>query len=131
MKTEYLAILHKDEDTGFGISFPDAPGCVSAGDTPEEALKSGAEALQGHLQVSIDHGDALPEPSKVLDRDAIDMEGFVRLALVAVERPTRARRINITIDEALLARIDRAAEQRGMNRSAYLSEGGRRMMEEG
>ena len=34
---EYVAYLHKDRDSDFGVSFPDFPGCVTAGRTLEEA----------------------------------------------------------------------------------------------
>jgi hypothetical protein len=29
----YIAVVHKDEDTSYGVTFPDVPGCISAGDT--------------------------------------------------------------------------------------------------
>ena len=40
-----VALIHKDKHSDFGISFPDFPGCVSAGSTLEEAADMGAEAL--------------------------------------------------------------------------------------
>ncbi|WP_231130563.1 type II toxin-antitoxin system HicB family antitoxin [Bacillus thuringiensis] len=44
----YPAILEKSSD-GYGIYFPDLPGCVSHADTQEDALKEGREALGLHL----------------------------------------------------------------------------------
>jgi hypothetical protein len=41
----YIALMHKDEGTSYGVSFPDVPGCISAGDTFEEAVSNAAEAL--------------------------------------------------------------------------------------
>lgn len=35
----YVAFIHRDKEPGFGISFPDFPGCISAGDTIDEAIK--------------------------------------------------------------------------------------------
>ncbi len=29
----YIALVHKDKDTSYGVSFPDVPGCISAGET--------------------------------------------------------------------------------------------------
>ena len=40
----YVAFIHRDE-AGFGVSFPDFPGCVSIGDTVEDAVCHGSEAL--------------------------------------------------------------------------------------
>jgi predicted RNase H-like HicB family nuclease len=58
----FIALVHKDPDTSYGISFPDLPGCISAGDTFEEALKNAAEALAGHLSVMKADADAMPRP---------------------------------------------------------------------
>jgi predicted RNase H-like HicB family nuclease len=45
----YVALVHKDKDTSYGVSFPDVPGCISAGDTFEGAIDNAAVALAGHL----------------------------------------------------------------------------------
>ena len=46
---EYIAYLHKDKDSDFGVSFPDFPGCVTAGRTLEEARQMAVEALTLHM----------------------------------------------------------------------------------
>jgi predicted RNase H-like HicB family nuclease len=43
----YIALIHKDHDTSYGVSFPDVPGCVSAGDTFEEAVDNAAGRAGG------------------------------------------------------------------------------------
>src|SRR5687767_350886 len=58
----YIALVHKGNDTSYGVSFPDVPGCISAGDTFEEALENAAEALAGHLSVMKADGDGIPRP---------------------------------------------------------------------
>jgi predicted RNase H-like HicB family nuclease len=58
----YIALVHKDQDTSYGVSFPDIPGCISAGQTFEEALENAAEALAGHLSVMKADGDLMPRP---------------------------------------------------------------------
>ena len=45
----YIALVHKDAGTSYGVSFPDVPGCVSAGDTFEDAVANAGEALAGIL----------------------------------------------------------------------------------
>ena len=64
---EYIAYLHKDRDSDYGVSFPDFPGCITAGRTLDEASRMAAEALALHIQGMIEDGDAVPEPSKVDD----------------------------------------------------------------
>jgi predicted RNase H-like HicB family nuclease len=50
----YIGIVHKDEASDFGISFPDFPGCISAGRTLEETVVMGREALEGHIGLMAD-----------------------------------------------------------------------------
>jgi predicted RNase H-like HicB family nuclease len=58
----YIALVHKDEGTSYGVSFPDVPGCVSAGDTFEQAVANAAEALAGHFALMKADGEAIPAP---------------------------------------------------------------------
>jgi predicted RNase H-like HicB family nuclease len=58
----YIALVHKDDGTSYGVSFPDVPGCISAGDTFEEAVANAAEALGGHFALMKADGDAVPQP---------------------------------------------------------------------
>ena len=62
-KFYYPAFAGKDEDSDSGVSFPDFPGCVSAGETVEEALLGAQEALAGHVALMLEDGEDLPEPS--------------------------------------------------------------------
>ena len=47
---QYIALIHKDADSDYGVSFPDLPGVISAGKTLDEAREMGAEALALHLE---------------------------------------------------------------------------------
>jgi predicted RNase H-like HicB family nuclease len=58
----YIALVHKDDGTSYGVTFPDVPGCVSAGDTFEEAIGNAVEALTGHLALMRMDGDDIPLP---------------------------------------------------------------------
>lgn len=44
--TYYIGIVHKDEDSSYGISFPDLPGCFSAGETLDELERNAIEAIE-------------------------------------------------------------------------------------
>jgi len=61
----YVALVHKDEGTSYGVSFPDLPGCISAGDTMDEALANAAEALAGHLALMRSDGDVVGKPRSI------------------------------------------------------------------
>lgn len=116
----YPAIIERSA-TGYSVFFPDLPGCTSAGASVNEAARNAEEALAGHLLVSEQFGDAIPDPSEL---DAIPPDPAVdevaRL-LVRGERSGKSIRINITIDEGLLAAIDRIAP----NRSGFLADAAR------
>lgn len=45
----YQAFIHQDAN-GFGVSFPDFPGCIAQGDTLDAALQSAREALAFHVE---------------------------------------------------------------------------------
>lgn len=119
----YPAIIERGPE-GFGVFFPDLPGCVSAGATVQEAAIGAEEALSGHLSLMIEHGDQLAEPSDLdtIQRDP-DVDEVARI-LVRGERPGRAVRVQVTIEDGLLARIDRVAS----NRSRFLSDAARAML---
>jgi len=68
---QYIAYLHKDSDSDFGVSFPDFPGYITAGKTLEEARRLAPEALAFHIEGMREDGDAIPKPSTLdeLSRD--------------------------------------------------------------
>ena len=85
----YIALVHKDKDTSYGVSFPDVPGCISAGDTFEEAIENASQALAGHLALMRADGDAIPNARSLdeLKRDAefIEHSGDAVIAFVRPE----------------------------------------------
>src|SRR5688500_20228304 len=110
LPTVYYPAIIERARRGYSVFFPDLPGCASAGRTVKEAAINAEEALSGHLLVSDQYGDALAEPSE-LDALEVDPEvDEVARILVRGERQGRAVRINITLDEGLIAAIDRGAE---------------------
>jgi antitoxin HicB len=42
----YIALIHKDADSCYGVSFPDVPGVFTAGDTIDEAMQQAAGVLE-------------------------------------------------------------------------------------
>lgn len=116
---EYIAYLHKDRKSDFGVSFPDFPGCVTAGKTLEEARRMAVEALALHIRGRAEDDEAIPEPSTIDDvADDSAMKGAVAF-LVSVDLEKTVR-VNITARESQIDAIDRRAEEAGMTRSAYM-----------
>ena len=55
--------LSKDEGGGYLVEYPDIPGCMSDGETVEEAIANGREALRDCIAVFRESGRKLPKPS--------------------------------------------------------------------
>ena len=57
---KYRVYLEQDEDGVFVASCPALPGCVSQGETRQEATENIQEAVEGYLKSLHKHGDAVP-----------------------------------------------------------------------
>jgi len=68
--THYIAIVEEEEGKATGVWFPDLPGCVSAGDTLDEAMQNAAEALELWAQAMIESGQTIPPPRSLADLNA-------------------------------------------------------------
>lgn len=117
---EYIAYLHKDNDSDYGVSFPDFPGCITAGSTLEEARRMAADALSLHIAGIREDGEAIPQPSTLDDlRSDLALKNAVAF-LVEVIEPEKTIRVNITARESELAEIDMRARKARLTRSAYM-----------
>lgn len=125
----YIALIHKDPDSDYGVSFPDLPGAISAGRTLDEARDMAAEALALHLEGMAEDGEPIPAPSTLEEimQDAQNRDGVAVLIPVTPQAP-RAVRINITLPSDLLAQIDEYAEREGFTRSGFLAQAAKKSM---
>jgi predicted RNase H-like HicB family nuclease len=127
----YIALIHKDADSDFGVSFPDFPGCITAGSSIDEAKNLAQEALEFHVEGMVEDGDVLPEPSSLeavmRERDNRDAVAFL---VTLPRRQARVVRVNITIPEDALLSIDRYAEAHGYTRSGFIVKAAKKAVEE-
>ncbi|MFC1812852.1 type II toxin-antitoxin system HicB family antitoxin [Thermodesulfobacteriota bacterium] len=118
----YIAIVHKEAKSDFGVSFPDFPGCITAGKNIDEAKDMAQEALTLHIQGMLEDGEKLPVSSR-LEEIMGDPDYANAIAFLVVSVPDakpRTVRVNVTVPEMTLKQIDAAAKKRGMSRSAFL-----------
>lgn len=117
----YPIYVHKDDDTAYGATFPDFPGCFAASDTLQELPSAAQEAVEAHFGID---NDPIPAPSSPTDW-AADPEyqgGFWMLVDIDLSKVRdRSVRLNISFPESLVPRVDAYAKQRGMSRSAFLA----------
>ncbi len=118
---DYIAYLHKDSKSDFGVSFPDFPGCVTAGRSLEEARRRAPEALALHIAGMLEDGQKIPKPSKMDDLAGDPRRKNAVAFLVSTDfNKTKTVRVNVTARENQIEMIDRLARRAGMTRSAYM-----------
>ena len=127
----YIAIVHKEVQSDFGVSFPDFPGCITAGRDIDEAKDMAQDALALHTQGMLADGEPLPVPSRLedimADPDYADSTAY--LVVAVPDAKPRTVRVNITLPEITLKQIDAAAKKRGMSRSSFLVQAARNALD--
>lgn len=126
-----VAVIHKEPDSSYGVSFPDLSGCVAAGETADEAIANAAEALAFHVAGMRADGEPIAAPrslEQILADEhlAEDLTGASFALVPLIEDRGTPKRVNISLDPGLLEAIDEEAEARGMTRSAFLASAARR-----
>jgi len=122
----YIALIRKDAKSSFGVEFPDFPGCISAGDTLDECLRMAGKALALHVRGMTKDREPIPEPSALDDVDKALLKGAVPALITLAPLQGRALRLNVTLEENLVAQIDRMAKKRGTSRSGFLAQAAQR-----
>ncbi len=120
-----VAIELGNENQAYGVVAPDLPGCFSAGDSLDEALANAEEAIMTWIDVTLDAGERVPQPSSIDDLRAryADLADWV-WAVVRVDAARlddKIERVNITLPRRVLARLDAAARAAGETRSGYIA----------
>jgi predicted RNase H-like HicB family nuclease len=116
----YIAYLHKDRKSDYGVSFPDFPGCITAGQSFEEAHRNAVDALTLHIEGMREDGDTIPKPSTLESLEKHSARSGAMLFLVDIPGDEKTVRVNITARQSQIETIDRLAESAGMTRSAFI-----------
>lgn len=122
----YIAIVHQDEGSAYGLTFPDLPGAFAAADDWAGIPAAAADALDLWFE---DMPDIAPASlDEIRRRPAVAAElagGAVLMPVPYIAADTAIQRVNITIERGLLRAIDETAKSRGMNRSSFLASAAR------
>ena len=123
----FTAVIHKDEGSAYGLTFPDLPGAFAAADGWGAIPAAATEALDLWFE---DEPDVVPA-----DLESIRKRPDVAEALAAgaalmpvpyIPADTASERINVTMERGLVRAIDQTAKARGMTRSSFLASAARR-----
>ena len=88
----YIAVIHKEADSSYGVSFPDVPGVTTAANSIDEAMRQASEVLEFAAEDWREHtGRAFPEPRTIDDlrADPAFQENSADAVIAAV--PFRAK----------------------------------------
>ncbi|WP_347454046.1 type II toxin-antitoxin system HicB family antitoxin [Acinetobacter sp. ANC 7454] len=117
----YPVYVHKDEDTAYGLTFPDFEGCFSAADEMQDIQRMAQEAVEVHFD-----GEDIPLPTPSSPEQWLNDERFeggfwLLVDIDTAKVNTKSVRINISMPEALVKRIDAMAKKQHLSRSAFLA----------
>jgi predicted RNase H-like HicB family nuclease len=119
----YIAVVEESPEGGYGVSFPDLPGCVSAGDDLDEACTNAVEALSIHLDGMLEDGDDFPEARTMgqIDKDLGRPAGRFIYSAITADVEDDSERVNVYLPKSLLSQIQRFGERTGIdNRSTFM-----------
>lgn len=63
----YRVLLRKEPEGGYTVIVPSLPGCVTCGDTVEEAIEMAKEAIESYIESLKDHGEEIPTEEGTLE----------------------------------------------------------------
>ncbi|MBW6511554.1 MAG: type II toxin-antitoxin system HicB family antitoxin [Desulfuromonadaceae bacterium] len=121
----YPIVIHKDETSDYGVTFPDLPGCFSAGDTIEEAIINAQEAAECHIEGILLDSEPVPVPTDIekYKENSDYQDGVWALVDVDLSKLSlKSKRVNVTIPERILNSIDYYAKKHGETRSGLLTQ---------
>jgi len=87
MALKYVALIRKEEATDYWVDIPDIPGCVSSGDTREEAEANIQEALKMHIEAMREQKLNLPQPRSRSEVLSAEIDRYVGDYMIEIKEP--------------------------------------------
>ena len=131
MAARYYLGIAEPLPENWSISFPAFPGTVTTGQGFAELMTNARDALASVVAAMQEDGEPIPDSvDAVPDLPAYNPADYhdPRIVMVPVEVGGRAVRINVTMDEGLVARLDNLANRAHASRSALLARGARMVL---
>ena len=116
-------IIDKDDNSDFGVTVPDLPGCFSAGTSFEDAVDQAKEAIELHLEAMLEDGEDIPMPSEMSIHHGNGAGAGTVYAFVEIDDNLlsgKTERINVTLPSWANSQIERHAKALGTSKSSLL-----------
>lgn len=124
----FYALVRKDPDSAYGVSFPDIRGCYSAADDENDIVRNAIDALETWFE-----DEEMIEPKslgEIKDLVAEDLaQGAFLVSVPYIVNDHRVTRVNVSIERGVLNAIDEAAKRRNLTRSSFIAQAARREIE--
>ena len=63
----YRILLNREPEGGYTVNVPSLPGCITYGETVEEAIAMAKEAIELYIESLVAHGEPVPDESNTLE----------------------------------------------------------------
>lgn len=124
----FYALVHKDADSAYGVTFPDLPGCFSAADRIEDVVPNAVEALSLWFDDQPEVGPMRLDEMQAAVANELAEGAFV-VAVPRIANDHRVVRANVSLERGILDAIDKAASERKLTRSAFIAQAARNEIE--
>ena len=124
MKLVYPAIFYYEKDGGYSVEVPDLLGCVTQGDTLEEAIEMAQDAAMGWILTTIEDDEEIPKPSQIEEIKVENKKSFKTLLLLDIDKYSEKYGTKKSVKKTLTipSWLNKRAERVGINFSQVLQE---------
>lgn len=128
-----VAIEHGSDDQSFGVIVPDIPGCFSAGDTLDEAIRNAKEAISSHLELLASAEEDIPtaqDLTNYINDHSFDGCAWFLIDIDMTRYLGKTEKINVSLPKRLIHLIDDkvAKDKTYKSRSAFLAAGAEKLL---
>lgn len=117
----YPIHVHKEEGSAYGATFPDFPGCFAAADELQDLPHAAQEAVEAHFYGETERIPAPSAPERWAAEEDFQGGYWMMIDIDLSKVNTKSLRLNISLPENLVHRIDAEARARRLSRSAFLA----------
>ncbi len=114
LRLPYKYSLYPAEEGGYVVEIPDLPGCISQGETVQEAVSMIDDAKRGWLELALEQGMDIPEPTTVVNADYsgkfnVRVPKSLHRALVE-----KAKAENVSLNQLIVHHLSKSIENKGI-----------------